>query len=131
MSSASSRSAATRAGDQAWAKMSKMVRLRGCFRLSLCPSYPSSSLPTSPPLPFRFAQNAELFNLTYGAMVMQLIRDYEDVQSVNQQLEKMYVGLGVVVCLGVVGWLPPSASLAVLGMCSFLLRNGLEAPQWS
>jgi hypothetical protein len=44
--------------------------------------FPSSSLPT---------QNAELFNLTYGAMVMQLIRDYEDVQAVNQQLEKMYV----------------------------------------
>lgn len=43
-------------------------------------------------------QNAELFNLTYGAMVMQLIRDYEDVQVVNQQLEKMYVFLGVVVC---------------------------------
>ncbi|GAB5035927.1 trafficking protein particle complex subunit 3 [Nannochloropsis oceanica] len=62
MSSASSRSAATRAGDQAWAKMSKM--------------------------------NAELFNLTYGAMIMQLIRDYEDVQDVNQQLEKMGYNIG-------------------------------------
>ncbi|EWM27698.1 trafficking protein particle complex subunit 3 [Nannochloropsis gaditana] len=62
MSSSSSRSAATRAGDQAWTKMSKM--------------------------------NAELFNLTYGAMVMQLIRDYEDVQAVNQQLETMGYSIG-------------------------------------
>ncbi|TFJ85696.1 hypothetical protein NSK_003203 [Nannochloropsis salina CCMP1776] len=62
MSSSSSRSAATRAGDQAWTKMSKM--------------------------------NAELFNLTYGAMVMQLIRDYEDVQDVNQQLETMGYSIG-------------------------------------
>lgn len=36
-------------------------------------------------------QNAELFTLTYGAMVMQLIRDYEDLQAVNTQLEKMCV----------------------------------------
>ena len=104
MSSASSRSAATRAGDQAWAKMSKMVRLCGVvLPVSLCLSLPSS-LPTSPPLPFRFTQNAELFNLTYGAMVMQLIRDYEDVQAVNQQLEKMYVCVcssGLLGCGGV------------------------------
>ena len=50
-----------------------------------------ADLPTPSPFP-SFTQNAELFNLTYGAMVMQLIRDYEDVQAVNQQLEKMYVG---------------------------------------
>jgi len=105
MSSASSRSAATRAGDQAWAKMSKMVRLcEVVLSVSMCLSLPSSSLPTSPPLPFRFTQNAELFNLTYGAMVMQLIRDYEDVQAVNQQLDKMYVCVcsnGLLGCGGV------------------------------
>ena len=35
------------------------------------------------------AQNAELFTLTYGAMVMQLIQDFEDVGAVNKQLESM------------------------------------------
>lgn len=34
-------------------------------------------------------QNAELFTLTYGAMVMQLIQDFEDVGAVNKQLESM------------------------------------------
>lgn len=34
-------------------------------------------------------QNAELFTLTYGAMVMQLIQDFEDVGAVNKQLETM------------------------------------------
>lgn len=30
--------------------------------------------------------NAELFTLTYGAMVMQLIKDHEEVDAVNAQL---------------------------------------------
>ena len=34
-------------------------------------------------------QNAELFTLTYGALVIQLIKDYEDYAEVNKQLEKM------------------------------------------
>jgi hypothetical protein len=34
-------------------------------------------------------QNSELFALTYGALVMQLIEDYEDVTAVNEQLELM------------------------------------------
>lgn len=34
-------------------------------------------------------QNAELFTLTYGALVVQLIKDYEDYEEVNKQLEKM------------------------------------------
>lgn len=34
-------------------------------------------------------QNAELFTLTYGALVVQLIKDYEDYEQVNIQLEKM------------------------------------------
>ncbi len=38
-----------------------------------------------------FMQNAELFTLTYGSIVAQLVKDYEDYQEVNKQLEKMYV----------------------------------------
>ena len=34
-------------------------------------------------------QNAELFTLTYGALVTQVVRDYEDPKEVNNQLEKM------------------------------------------
>jgi hypothetical protein len=33
--------------------------------------------------------SAELFTLTYGALVVQLIKDYEDYEEVNKQLEKM------------------------------------------
>jgi hypothetical protein len=36
-----------------------------------------------------WGQNAELFTLTYGAIVAQLVRDYEDVGEVNVQLAKM------------------------------------------
>lgn len=39
--------------------------------------------------------NAELFALTYGAMVMQLIKDHEDVDAVNKQLEKMGYNIGI------------------------------------
>lgn len=34
-------------------------------------------------------KNAELFSLTYGALVVQLIKDYEDYEEVNKQLDKM------------------------------------------
>ncbi len=34
--------------------------------------------------------NGELFTLTYGALVAQIIKDYEDIEEVNHQLEKMY-----------------------------------------
>ncbi len=34
-------------------------------------------------------QNAEIFTLTYGSMVRQLVADYEDVEEVNKQLDKM------------------------------------------
>ena len=33
--------------------------------------------------------NSELFSLTYGAIVMQLLKDYEEVDATNAQLEKM------------------------------------------
>lgn len=39
--------------------------------------------------------NGELFALTYGAMVMQLIKDYEGVDEVNKQLEKMGYNIGI------------------------------------
>jgi hypothetical protein len=34
-------------------------------------------------------QNAEIFTLTYGSMVRQLLTDLEDVTEVNKQLDKM------------------------------------------
>ena len=39
-------------------------------------------------------KNAELFALTYGALVVQLIQDYEDYPEVNKQLEKMGYNIG-------------------------------------
>ncbi|EKX45972.1 trafficking protein particle complex subunit 3 [Guillardia theta CCMP2712] len=38
--------------------------------------------------------NAELFTLTYGSMVQQLLKDYEDPNEVNIQLDKMGFGIG-------------------------------------
>lgn len=35
--------------------------------------------------------NSELFSLTYGAIVTQLLKDYEEVDATNEQLEKMSV----------------------------------------
>jgi hypothetical protein len=39
--------------------------------------------------------NGEFFALTYGSMVTQLVKDYEDVDEVNKQLEKMGYNIGV------------------------------------
>ncbi|EFA78523.1 trafficking protein particle complex subunit 3 [Heterostelium album PN500] len=39
--------------------------------------------------------NAELFTLTYGALVTQLIKDYEDIDQVNIKLEQMGYNIGV------------------------------------
>ncbi|KAI8851991.1 NO signaling/Golgi transport ligand-binding domain-containing protein [Chytridium lagenaria] len=39
--------------------------------------------------------NGELFTLTYGALVAQLVKDYEDYGEVNKQLEKMGYNIGV------------------------------------
>jgi hypothetical protein len=39
--------------------------------------------------------NSEIFTLTYGALVMQLIRDFEDVNEVNIQLEKIGYNIGI------------------------------------
>jgi len=38
--------------------------------------------------------NAEFFALSYGAMVVQLVKDYEDYAQVNQQLDKMGYNIG-------------------------------------
>jgi len=35
-------------------------------------------------------QNADLFVMTYGAFVVQLIKDYKDINIVNAELHKMY-----------------------------------------
>ncbi|XP_058809296.1 trafficking protein particle complex subunit 3 [Phymastichus coffea] len=39
--------------------------------------------------------NSELFTLTYGALVSQLLKDYENVDDVNKQLERMGYNMGV------------------------------------
>ncbi|THH10791.1 hypothetical protein EW145_g1070 [Phellinidium pouzarii] len=38
--------------------------------------------------------NAELFAMTYGALVVQLVQDYEDYAEVNVQLERMGFNIG-------------------------------------
>lgn len=40
-------------------------------------------------------QNSELFTLTYGALVSQLLRDYENAEDVNRQLDRMGYNIGV------------------------------------
>ncbi|KAK6132921.1 hypothetical protein DH2020_033305 [Rehmannia glutinosa] len=40
-------------------------------------------------------QNAELFTLTYGAIVRQLLTDLEEVEEVNKQLDQMGYNIGV------------------------------------
>ncbi|CAA9997138.1 unnamed protein product [Nesidiocoris tenuis] len=39
--------------------------------------------------------NSELFTLTYGALVSRLIRDHENVDDVNKQLERMGYNIGI------------------------------------
>ncbi|KAJ1938407.1 hypothetical protein EC988_007602, partial [Linderina pennispora] len=39
--------------------------------------------------------NAELFIFTYGSLVVQLVKDYEDYQAVNKQLDKLGYNIGV------------------------------------
>lgn len=42
-----------------------------------------------------YFQNSELFTLTYGALVSQLMKDYENVEDVNKQLERMGYNIGI------------------------------------
>lgn len=39
--------------------------------------------------PYPLPQNAEIFTLTYGSIVRQLIEDFEDLDEVNKQLDAM------------------------------------------
>ena len=39
--------------------------------------------------------SGELFALTYGALVSQIVKDYQNVEDVNKQLEKMGYNIGV------------------------------------
>ncbi|KAJ1961175.1 hypothetical protein GGI12_003390 [Dipsacomyces acuminosporus] len=39
--------------------------------------------------------NAELFIFTYGSLVVQLVKDYEDYGAVNKQLDKMGYNIGI------------------------------------
>ncbi|PNX97304.1 trafficking protein particle complex subunit 3-like protein [Trifolium pratense] len=39
--------------------------------------------------------NAELFTLTYGAIVRQLLTDLEEVEEVNKQLDQMGYNIGI------------------------------------
>ncbi|KAJ2814135.1 hypothetical protein H4S07_000121 [Coemansia furcata] len=39
--------------------------------------------------------NAELFIFTYGSLVVQLVKDYENYSAVNKQLDKMGYNIGV------------------------------------
>jgi len=39
--------------------------------------------------------NSELFSLTYGAIVRTLLKDYEEVDATNEQLEKMGYNIGI------------------------------------
>jgi len=49
----------------------------------------------SAPAPRFETANAELFTLTYGAIVSQLIRDFEDPAEVTKQLELMGYNMGI------------------------------------
>ena len=40
-------------------------------------------------------QNPEVFSLTYGALVMQLLKDYEDIGEVNRKLKQIGKNIGV------------------------------------
>ena len=87
-----------RAGEQAWLKASKVVSRERTAKRDLGRRRGSGATHKDGRRHLtgvayvscvNSVQNAELFSLTYGAMVMQLIEDYEDVVSVNAQLEKM------------------------------------------
>ena len=45
--------------------------------------------------PTKSLQSGELFTLTYGSLVAQLLKDYENVDDVNRQLERMGYNIGM------------------------------------
>ncbi|XP_036337841.1 trafficking protein particle complex subunit 3 isoform X2 [Rhagoletis pomonella] len=44
---------------------------------------------------FYYLQNAEFLTLTYGALVTQMLRDFENVEDVNKQLERIGYNMGM------------------------------------
>jgi hypothetical protein len=44
---------------------------------------------------FTFFQNSELFTLTYGALVSQLVKDYENIEDVNKNLDRIGYNIGI------------------------------------
>ena len=38
--------------------------------------------------------NSELFTLTYGSLVAQLVKDYEEMEEINHQLDRMGYSIG-------------------------------------
>lgn len=72
---------------------------------SLTPAHGGGEPARAPPLPMQRVGavafnkvdkiNSELFSLTYGAIVTQLLKDYEEVDATSAQLEKMGYNIGV------------------------------------
>ena len=63
----------------------------GCHRKMAAPSGAGKNLARVGEQAFQKMDkiNAEVFTLTYGSMVQVLLKDYEEVNEVNTQLEKM------------------------------------------
>ena len=59
-----------------------------------------------------------MFTLTYGALVSQLVKDYENDEDVNRQLERMYV-FSTILLKNPVYSQPTSFSLLVRELCNF------------
>ena len=75
-------------------------------------------------------QNSELLTITYGALVAQLVEDYEDPAAINEQLEKMCATAQVLRCIDA---LAPVCRVAGIGLRGLkaklilaLLRQGLQ-----
>jgi len=87
-----------RAGDAAFRGVEKVVRREPLRAGPVALRRPREPRAAPPPgdAPRRIAhpasrrwQSSELLALTYGALVAQLVEDYEDPEAINVQLEKM------------------------------------------
>ena len=92
MAASSSSKSHARTGDNAWQKMPKVVGVTLVGRcMCLARRFTHTRATNLEPVRAHAypSQNGEFFALTYGAMVMQLVKDYEDVEEVNTQLERI------------------------------------------